>query len=147
MRKLPELVLSLVAVAAFSHANAGASTITVYSGDATAGAPLLDAVVPDMSASDMELDGNYSSSGLLNSSILAAGNYTLSPQGLESCCAGFQQARSRAGDSSLARRNSTGAQASVSPVPEPSLSAMLLIGLSLLAFTGPRSTQVVKIQA
>ena len=113
------------------------------------GALFLDGVALDVGTNDMWWNGNYSNSNgfLSGSSTLAAGNHTLSIYGLESCCDGFQQAQFKAGNSSYTSFSSTDGLASVSPVPEPSTYAMLLIGLGLLAFTGRRSTQAVKFQA
>ena len=223
MKNLPKFALSLIAVAAFAHANA--STITVSTGYSTAsaqknadaykavvdaavakptlgygsktvasynaldnsslfgsstniafrstidfgvtaaqagswsfrtgvdfsngGALFLDGVALDVGTNDMWWNGNYNNSNgfLSGSSTLAAGNHTLSIYGLESCCDGFQQAQFKAGNSSFASFSSTDGLASVSPVPEPSTYAMLLVGLGLLAFTGRRSEEPVKFQA
>lgn len=223
MKNLPKFALSLIAVAAFAHANA--STITVSTGYSTAsaqknadaykavvdaavakptlgygsktvasynaldnsslfgsstniafrstidfgvtaaqagswsfrtgvdfsngGALFLDGVALDVGTNDMWWNGNYSNSNgfLSGSSTVAAGNHTLSIYGLESCCDGYQQAQFKAGNSSFASFSSTDGLASVSPVPEPSTYAMLLVGLGLLAFTGRRSEEPVKFQA
>ena len=113
------------------------------------GALFLDGVALDVGTNDMWWNGNYSNSNgfLSGGSTVAAGNHTLSIYGLESCCDGYQQAQFKAGNSSFASFSSTDGLASVSPVPEPSTYAMLLIGLGLLAFTGRRSEEPVKFQA
>ena len=113
------------------------------------GALFLDGVALDVGTSDMWWNGSYNNSNgfLSGSSTLAAGNHSLSIYGLESCCDGFQQAQFKAGNSSFASFSSTDGLAAVSAVPEPSIYAMLMIGLGLLAFTCRRSTQEVNFQA
>ena len=113
------------------------------------GALFLDGVALDYKSSDMWWAGNYNNASqfLSGSTVLSAGNHTLSIYGLEGCCDGGQQVQFKAGNSSFASFSSTDGLASVSPVPEPSTYAMMLIGLGLLAFTGRRSAQAVKFQA
>lgn len=113
------------------------------------GALFLDGVALDVKSSDLWWAGSYSSTSqfLSGSTLLSAGNHTLSIYGLEGCCDGGQQVQFKAGNSSFASFTSTDGLASVSPVPEPSTYAMLLIGLGLMAFTGRRSMQAVKFQA
>ena len=85
--------------------------------------------------------GNYNNGSqfLSGSSLLAAGNHTLSIYGLESCCDGGQQAQFKAGNSNFTSFSST--DGLVSAVPEPTTYAMLLIGLGLLGFTARRKQE------
>lgn len=214
MKNLPKFALTLIAVAAFSHANA--STITISTGFSNAGAQasadaykavvdaavatpaagygstslssydyvsnqslfgsnnniasrstidfgvtaaqagtwsfrsgvdfgnggalFLDGVALDVKTSDMWWGGNYDNSSqfLSGSTLLSAGNHTLSLYGLEGCCDGGQQVQFKEGSNSFASFASTDGLAAVSAVPEPSTYAMLLIGMGLLAFTARR---------
>ena len=101
------------------------------------GAMFLDGVALDVGSNDLWWNGSYNNSNgvLSGSGTLAAGKHTLSIYGLESCCDGYQQAQFKAGNSSFASFSSTDGLASVSPVPELSIYAMLLAGLGLLVFT------------
>ena len=105
------------------------------------GALFLDGVALDFKSNDMWWAGNYNkgSQFLSGSSLLAAGNHTLSIYGLESCCDGGQQAQFKAGNSNFTSFSST--DGLVSAVPEPTTYAMLLIGLGLLGFTARRKQQ------
>jgi len=104
------------------------------------GALFLDGVALDVKTSDMWWAGNYDNSSqfLSGSTLLSAGNHTLSIYGLEGCCDGGQQVQFQQGSSSFASFTATDGLASVSAVPEPSTYAMLLIGMGLLAFTARR---------
>ena len=105
------------------------------------GALFLDGVALDFKSNDMWWAGNYNNGSqfLSGSSLLAAGNHTLSIYGLESCCDGGQQAQFKAGNSNFTSFSST--DGLVSAVPEPTTYAMLLIGLGLLGFTARRKQQ------
>ncbi len=101
------------------------------------GAMSLDGVVLDVGSNGLWWNGrdNNSNGVLSGSGTLAAGKHALSIYGLESCCDGYQQAQFKAGNSSVASVSATDGLAPVSPVPELSIYAMLLVGLGLLVFT------------
>jgi hypothetical protein len=124
MKNLPRIALFLIVAAVFTHANA--STIALSTGDWNAGAHTSAAYGAAGVASD---NGSGSRSLLVDS-------HTVRLFGLENCCDAGQQVQFKAAgkhSASVAGRDSL-----VSEVPEPTIYAMLLIGLGLLAFTARR---------
>lgn len=124
-----------------SAADAGAWSFRTGVDFGKGGALFLDGVALDFKSSDMWWAGNYNNGSqfLSGSSLLAAGNHTLSIYGLENCCDGGQQAQFKAGNSNFTSFSST--DGLVSAVPEPTTYAMLLIGLGLLGFTARRKQE------
>ena len=124
-----------------SAADAGAWSFRSGVDFGRGGALFLDGVALDFKNNDLWWAGNYNNGSqfLSGSSLLAAGNHTLSIYGLESCCDGGQQAQFKAGNSNFTSFSST--DGLVSAVPEPTTYAMLLIGLGLLGFTARRKQQ------
>ena len=124
-----------------SAADAGAWSFRSGVDFGKGGALFLDGVALDFKSNDMWWAGNYNNGSqfLSGSSLLAAGNHTLSIYGLENCCDGGQQAQFKAGNSNFTSFSST--DGLVSAVPEPTTYAMLLIGLGLLGFTARRKQE------
>ena len=124
-----------------SAADAGAWSFRSGVDFGKGGALFLDGVALDFKSNDMWWAGSYNNGSqfLSGSSLLAAGNHTLSIYGLESCCDGGQQAQFKAGNSNFTSFSST--DGLVSAVPEPTTYAMLLIGLGLLGFTARRKQE------
>ncbi len=125
-----------------SAANAGLWTIRSGVDFGKGGAIFVDGVAYGFNSSDMYWAGSYNIPGqYFNIALnLAAGNHTLNIYGLEGCCDGFQQAQFKAG-SSASFTTFSNTDSLVSPVPEPGIYAMLLIGMCLLAFSARRATQ------
>lgn len=97
------------------------------------GAMFLDGVAQTFKTNDMWWAGSYSnpSQYLGFSSMLTAGNHTLTIYGLEWCCSGAQQAQFQAAGTNafVSFSNNDGL---VSAVPEPESYAMMLAGLGLM---------------
>ncbi|CDG83938.1 CCXG family PEP-CTERM protein [Janthinobacterium agaricidamnosum] len=125
-----------------SAANAGLWTIRSGVDFSKGGAIFVDGVAYGYSSSDMYWAGAYNTPGqYFNIALnLAAGNHTLNIYGLEACCGGLQQAQFKAG-SSASFTTFSNTDNLVSPVPEPGIYAMLLIGMGLLAFSARRETR------
>jgi hypothetical protein len=104
------------------------------------GALFLDGVALVSQSYDMYWNNNYNNTSqiLQASSLLAAGNHTLTIYGLERCCDGVQQAQFQvagAGFTTFAANDGIGPKA----VPEPATLATFALGLGLVAGLRRRS--------
>ena len=121
MKNLPKFALSLIVAGVFAQANA--STVPLSSGYSDAGAHTSAAY----GATSEYLGGSKS---------LLVDSHTLSLLGLENCCDAGEQVPVKAAGNHPA--SVAGGDSLVSEVPEPTIYAMLLIGLGLLGFTARR---------
>lgn len=100
------------------------------------GSLFLDGVAVDTKSWDMYWSNSYTNSSqyFQYSTLLAAGNHTLTIYGLERCCDGAQQAQFKIGNGNYTTFASTdGLNPKVAAVPEPATMASFALGLGLIA--------------
>lgn len=118
----------------FSVATAATWTFRTGVDFGNGGALFLDGVALTSRSTDMYWGNSYATASqyLQASSLLAAGNHTLTIYGLENCCDGVQQAQFKAAGASFA---TFAANDGIGPkaVPEPATLATFGLGLALAA--------------
>lgn len=118
----------------FSVANAATWTFRTGVDFGNGGALFLDGVALTSRSTDMYWGNSFATASqyLQASSLLAAGNHTLTIYGLENCCDGVQQAQFKAAGASFA---TFAANDGINPkaVPEPATLATFGLGLAVVA--------------
>lgn len=115
-----------------SAANAGAWQFRVGVDFGHGGAIFVDDVAYDFKTNDMWWRGSYKNSSQhfsIKSLNLTAGNHKINLYGLEGCCDGYQQAQFSVGSGDFTTFSTSD---NLTPVPEPEIYTLLLVGLGLI---------------